>query len=60
MFTIFVSGEKLSFLDSLPKGQNMDSYNFCNTFLEWDKAVAHAGTRKATMREFKINMDNSK
>jgi hypothetical protein len=28
MFTIFFSGEKLVFLDSLPNGQNMDSYYF--------------------------------
>jgi hypothetical protein len=39
MFTIFFSGEKLAFLDSLPKGQNMDSYYFCNTVLEGSRAA---------------------
>jgi hypothetical protein len=44
MFTIFVRGEKLAFLDSLPKGQNLDSYYFCNTVLEGVKAGALVGT----------------
>jgi hypothetical protein len=44
MFTIFFSGEKLAFLDSLPKVQNMDSYYFCNTVLEGVKAGVLAGT----------------
>jgi hypothetical protein len=42
MFTIFFSGKKLAFLDSLPKGQNMDSYYFYNTILEGIKAGALA------------------
>jgi hypothetical protein len=54
----FFSGEKLAFLDSLSKGENMDSYYFCNTVLEGVKAVALAGTRKATLREFHIHLDN--
>jgi hypothetical protein len=44
MFTIFFSGEKFAFIDSLPKCQNMDSYYFCNIVLEWVKASALAGT----------------
>jgi hypothetical protein len=60
MFTLFFSGEKLAFLDSLTKGQNMDCYSFCNTVLEGLKAGALAGTRKATLRDFHINMDNCK
>jgi hypothetical protein len=60
MFTIFFSGEKLAFIDSLPKGQNMDSYYFCNIVLEGIKADALAVTRKATLRDFHIHMDNCK
>jgi hypothetical protein len=44
IFTIVFSGEKFAFLNSLPKGQNMDSYYFCNTVLEAVKAGALAGT----------------
>jgi hypothetical protein len=58
MFTIFFSGEKLAFLDSLPKGQNMDSYYFYNNVLEEVKVGALAGTRKASLRDFHIHMDN--
>jgi hypothetical protein len=58
MFTMFFSGEKLVFLDSLSKGQNMHSYYFCNTVLESVKADALAGTRKATLRDFHIHMNN--
>jgi hypothetical protein len=60
MFRIFFSGEKLAFLDFLPKGQNMDSWYFCNNFLKGDKAEAFVGTRKATLRDFHIHMDNCK
>jgi hypothetical protein len=60
MFTIFFSGDKLAFIDSLPKCQNMDSHYFCNTVLEGVKAGALAGTRKATLRDFYIHMDNCK
>jgi histone-lysine N-methyltransferase SETMAR len=60
MFTIFFSCEKFAFFDSLPKGQNMDSYYFCNTVLEGVKAGALAGTRKATLRDFHIHTDNCK
>jgi hypothetical protein len=60
MFTIFFSGEKLVFLDSLPKGQNIDSYYFCNTVLEVVKVGALAGTRKAALRDFHIHMNNCK
>jgi histone-lysine N-methyltransferase SETMAR len=60
VFTIFFSGEKLASLDSSPKGQNMDSYYCCNTLLEGVKATALAGTRKATLRDFHIHMDNCK
>jgi hypothetical protein len=60
MFTIFFSGEKFAFLDSLPKSQNMDSSDFCNTVLEGVKAGALAGTRKATLRDFYIHIDNRK
>jgi hypothetical protein len=60
MFTIFFSDKKLAFLDSLPKGQNMNSYHFCNTVLEGIKAGALAGTRQATLRDFHIHMDNCK
>jgi histone-lysine N-methyltransferase SETMAR len=60
MFTIFFNGEKLAFLDSLPKGQNMDSYCFYNTVLEGAKTGALAGTQKATLRDFHIHMDNCK
>jgi hypothetical protein len=35
MLAVFFSGQKLAFLDSLPKGQNMDSYYFCNIVLFW-------------------------
>jgi hypothetical protein len=45
MFTIFFSGEKLAFVDSLPKGQNMGSYHFCNTVLEGVQAGALTETR---------------
>jgi hypothetical protein len=58
--TICFSGEKLAFLDSLPKGQNMDSYYFCNTVLEGVKAGALTRTRKAPLRDFHIHMDNHK
>jgi hypothetical protein len=44
MFTRFFSGEKLPFVDSLPKGQNIDSYYFCNTVLDGIKAGALPGT----------------
>jgi hypothetical protein len=54
MFTIFFSGEKLVFLGSLPKSQNMDSCHFCNTVLEGVKAGTLAGTRKAILRDFHI------
>jgi hypothetical protein len=37
MFTIFFSGEKLASLDSLPKGQNMDSYYFATLFWKESK-----------------------
>jgi hypothetical protein len=60
MFTIFFSGEKLAFLDSLPTGENMDSYYFNNTVLEGVKAGALAGTGKATLRDFHIHIDNYK
>jgi hypothetical protein len=60
MFTIFFSAQELEFLDSSPKGQNMDSYSFCNTVLERIKAGAIAGRRKATLRDFHIHMDNCK
>jgi hypothetical protein len=60
MFTIVFSGEKLAFLDSLPKDQNMDSYYFCNTVLERLKAGALAGKRKMTLSDFHIHMDNNK
>jgi hypothetical protein len=60
MFAMFFSGEKLAFLDSLSKGQNMDSYHSCNTALEGIKAGALAGTRKATLRGLHIHMDNCK
>jgi hypothetical protein len=46
MFTIFFSGEKLAFLDSLPKGQNMDSYYFCSTVLGGVKSGALVVTQK--------------
>jgi hypothetical protein len=60
MFTIFFSGEKRAFLDSSPKGQNIDSYYVCNNVLEGVKAGALAGTRKVTLRDFHIHMDNYK
>jgi histone-lysine N-methyltransferase SETMAR len=60
MFTIFFSGHKLAFLDSLPKGPNMDSYHFCNVVLEGVKAGAFAGTRKATLKDFHVHLDNCK
>jgi hypothetical protein len=55
---MFFSGEKLAFLDSLPKCQNMDSYHFCNTVLEGVKSGALDGTRRATLRDFHIHRDN--
>jgi histone-lysine N-methyltransferase SETMAR len=58
LFTIFFSGEKLAFLDSLPKGQNMDPYYSCNTVLEGVKVSPFAGTRKETLRDVHIYMDN--
>jgi hypothetical protein len=58
--TIFFSGEKHAFLDSLPKSQNMDSYYFCNTLLAGVKTGACAGTQKAILRDFHIHMDNCK
>jgi hypothetical protein len=60
MFRLFFSGDNLAFLDSLPKGQNMDSYCFFSTLLEGIKAGALAGARKATLRDFHIHMDNYK
>jgi hypothetical protein len=60
MFTIFFSGEKLAFLDSLPKGNYIDSYYFCNTVLEGVEAGALAETRKAALRDFHIHIDNCK
>jgi hypothetical protein len=60
MFTLFFSGEKLAFLDSLPKGQNMDSCYFCNTVLEGIKTGPIARTRKATLKDFHIHIDNCK
>jgi hypothetical protein len=60
IFIIFFSGEKHAPLDSLLKRQNMDSHCFCNTVLEGIKAGALAGTRKATLRDFHIHMDNCK
>jgi histone-lysine N-methyltransferase SETMAR len=60
MFTIFFSGEKLAFLDSLPKGHNMDSYYFCKIVLEGITAGAIAGIRKAILRDFYIRMDKCK
>jgi histone-lysine N-methyltransferase SETMAR len=60
MFIIFFSGEKLAFLDSLPGGQNMDSYYFRNTVLEGVKAGALAGTQNVTLRDFHIHMENCK
>jgi hypothetical protein len=60
MFTIFFSGKKFAFLDSLPKGQKMDFYYFYNTVLEGVKAGALAGTQKATLRDFHIHMDPCK
>jgi hypothetical protein len=59
-FTIFLSGEKLAFFESLLKGQNMDSYYLCNTVLERVKAGVCAGTREVTLRDFGIHMDNCK
>jgi histone-lysine N-methyltransferase SETMAR len=60
MFTLFFSGETFAFLDSIPKGQNIDCSYFCNTVLERVKAGALAGTRTATLRDFHIHMDNCK
>jgi hypothetical protein len=60
MITILFSGEKLAFVDSLLKGQNMDFYYFCNTVLEGVEAAALVGTRKATLRNVHIHMDNCK
>jgi hypothetical protein len=60
MFKIFFSGDKLALLDSLPKGQNIDSYSLCHTVLKVAKAGAIARTRKATLRDFHIHMDNCK
>jgi hypothetical protein len=60
MFTIFFSGDKLAFLDSLPKCQDMDSYCFCNIVLEGVRVGALAGTRKTTLRDFHIPMDKCK
>jgi hypothetical protein len=60
MFIIFFSGEKLTFLDSLRKDQNMDSSYFCNTVLKGAKVGALAGTRKVTLRDFHIHLDNCK
>jgi hypothetical protein len=60
MFTIFFTGEKLVFLDSVPKGQNIDPYYLCNTVLEGVKAGALAGTRKSTLRDFQIHMHSCK
>jgi hypothetical protein len=57
MFAIFFSGEKLAFLDSLPRGQNMDFYYFCNTILEGIKASDLVGARKATLRDFHIQIE---
>jgi hypothetical protein len=51
---------ELASLDSLPKGQNMDSYDFCNAVLEGVKARALVGTRRATLRDIHIHMDNCK
>jgi hypothetical protein len=56
----FSAARKSAFLHSLPKGQNMNSYHFCNTVLDGVKAGASAGTRKATLRDFHIHMDNCK
>jgi hypothetical protein len=39
LFTKFFNGEKFAFLDSLPKGQNMDSYYFCNNVWKGSKPV---------------------
>jgi hypothetical protein len=58
MFTIFFSGEKLAFLDSLPKGQNLYSNFYCNTVLDGDNAGALTATRKATLKDSHIHMDN--
>jgi hypothetical protein len=60
MFRIVFSGEKLAFLDSLLKGQNMDSYYFCNTVLERVKTGTLAGIRKVALRNFHIHLDNCK
>jgi hypothetical protein len=60
MFTIFFSGEKLASFDSLPKDQNMDSYYLCNTVMEDVKASTLTGTRKTTLRDLHIHMDNCK
>jgi hypothetical protein len=60
MFTMFFNVDNLAFLDSLPKGKNMDSDYFCNTVLEGVKTGASAGTRKATLRDFHIHMENCK
>jgi hypothetical protein len=60
MLIIVYSDKKLAFFDSLPKGQNMDSYYFCNTVLEGVKVGALAGTRKATLRDFHIHMNKCK
>jgi hypothetical protein len=60
MLAIFFNGEKFAFLDSLPKGQQMDPYYFCNIVLEGVKAGALAGTRKASLRDFHIHMDHCK
>jgi hypothetical protein len=60
MFAIFFGGEKLAFLDSLPKDQNMDSYDFCNTVLEGVKVGVLVGKRTATLGGFHIHMDNCK
>jgi hypothetical protein len=54
----FSAPRKLTFLGSLPKGQNMDFYSFCSTALEGVKAGALAGTRKATQGDFRVHMNN--
>jgi hypothetical protein len=60
MFTMFLGSEKLTFFDSSPKGQNIDSSYLCNTVLEGVKSDIIAGTRKATLRDFHIRTNTCK
>jgi hypothetical protein len=60
MFAIFFTGEEPVFLDTLPDGQNMDSYCFCNSLLEGLKVIALAGTGKSNLIKLHAQMDNCK